>query len=112
MSWTWLSHLGGLGLTPSQSTETLPATQLRRKGRKKNRTDRTPSQMVKAKLTDKITQRNIHKHTHTHKNKTNKQHQKTNRQNPRTNGKSKLKQTTSHKETYTHTLRREKRKKK
>ena len=37
MCWTWLSHLGGSGLTPGQSTKTLPATQLRRKGRKKRK---------------------------------------------------------------------------
>ena len=35
MSWTWPSHLGGSGLTPGRSTKTLPATWLRRKGRKK-----------------------------------------------------------------------------
>ena len=38
MSWTWLSHLRGTGLTPSQSTKTLSATWLRRKGRKKRKT--------------------------------------------------------------------------
>ena len=75
ISWTWLSYLAGSGLTPGRSTKTLPATWLRRKGRKKKR--KTP-----------------------------------NRQNPRTNGKSKPKQTKSHKETYTYTLtKREKRKK-
>ena len=34
MSYTWLSHLRGSGLTPGQSTKTLSAPQLRRKGRK------------------------------------------------------------------------------
>ena len=37
VSWTWLSHLRGSGLTPGQSTKTLLATQLRRKGRRKER---------------------------------------------------------------------------
>ena len=37
MSSTQLSHLGGSGLTPGQSTKTLSATRLRRKGEKKGR---------------------------------------------------------------------------
>ena len=61
-SWTQLSHLGGSGLTPGQSTETLTATWLRRKGRKKE-ADRTPNQMVKAKLNR---QSHTKKHTNTH----------------------------------------------
>ena len=36
-SWTWLSHLGGSGFTPSQSTKTLSATWLRGKGKKKGK---------------------------------------------------------------------------
>ena len=51
MSWTQLSHLRGSGLTPGRGTKTLTAAWLRRKGRKnKIRTDRTPNQVVKAKL--------------------------------------------------------------
>ena len=34
MSWTRPSHLGGSGLTPGQNTKTVPATRVRRKGRK------------------------------------------------------------------------------
>ena len=35
VSWTQLSHLGGSGPTSGQSTKTLPAAWLGRKGRKK-----------------------------------------------------------------------------
>ena len=62
MSWTRLSHLGGSGLTPGQSTKTLAATQLGRKGREKNLTDRTSNQMVKANLNRRS---HTKKHTHT-----------------------------------------------
>ena len=57
---------GGSGLTPSQSTKTVPAPQFGRKKRKKKRTARTPNQMVKAKLNR---QDHTKKHTHTHSRK-------------------------------------------
>ena len=41
MSWTRPSHLRGSGPTPCQSTKTLPAIWLRRKGREKNKTKQT-----------------------------------------------------------------------
>ena len=66
-SWTQLSHLGGSGLTPSRSTKPLPATWHGRKHKnKQNQRDRTPKQMVKAKLS---------KHNHT-KNHTHSQNEK------------------------------------
>ena len=64
MFWTRISHLRGLGLTPSQSTKTLPDTGLGRKGRKKM--DRTLQEMVKANLKR---QNHTKKHTHTHSQK-------------------------------------------
>ena len=68
------SHLEVPGPTPCWSTKTLPATQLRRKGREKQK--------------------------HKLENKTNKM----NRQNHRRNFKSKLIKRESHKEAYTYTL--------
>ena len=44
MCWTWPSHHEGSGLTPGWSTKTLPATQLRRKGREKNKNKKTNRQ--------------------------------------------------------------------
>ena len=72
VSVTQPSHLKGSGPTPGQSTKTLPATRLRRKGREKKqtnkqkRTDRTLGQMVKANL---YRQNLTKKHTHTHSQK-------------------------------------------
>ena len=40
MSWTQSSHLGGSGPTPGWSTKTLPATQLRRKGKKERKKEK------------------------------------------------------------------------
>ena len=68
ISWTQSSYLRGSGLTPGQGTKTLPATWLRRKGRKKKnknknkKTDRTLRQMVKANL---YRQNHTKKHTDT-----------------------------------------------
>ena len=111
MSWTRLSHLRGSGLTPGQSTKTLPASRLRRKGRKKQEknpkqtTDRTPNQMVKAKL-------NRQNHTKKHEKKTNNNNKI---ETVRTLGqmvKANLKrQNHTKKHTYTHSKKEKKRKK-
>ena len=78
VSWSGPSHLRGSGPTPSQSTMTLPATQLRRKGRKKEKkeTDRIVGQMVIANL-----KRESHtkKHTHTQSQKEKKEKKKKNK---------------------------------
>ena len=72
VSWTWPSYLGDSGPIPcGRSTKTLPATQLRRKERKKKtktkkQTDRTLGQMVKANL---YRHNHTEKHTHTHSQK-------------------------------------------
>ena len=70
MSWTWPSHPGISGLTPGWNTKTLPATQLKRKGREKKKTKnkktirQIPRTNGKANLYRQITQRSIHIHTH------------------------------------------------
>ena len=98
LSWTWLSHLRGTGLTPGWSTKTVSATWLRRKGRKKRKKERKKR---KEKKVIKVNNEKILK-----------SNKKRDRKNSRTNGKSKAIQAKSYKEAYTYTLKkREKRKK-
>ena len=62
-SWTQLSHLRGSGPTLGQSTETLPATWLRRKGRKKKKNRQNPK--TNGKSNTKQTKSHKEKYTHT-----------------------------------------------
>ena len=74
MSWTQLSHLGGSGPTPGQSTKTLAAACHKRKARKqttKKWTGRTPKQMVKTKLNRKKSYKETYTHTVTKRGKNN-----------------------------------------
>ena len=44
ISWSWPSHLGGLGPTPGWNTKTLSATTLRRKEREKQKQEQNNGQ--------------------------------------------------------------------